>query len=315
MKSTLHYDTTTRNTIDGEWPAIILYFSNGDEYVLRPLFFAYEELLVETYSRLSVAASVDKQENITPADLWEKTDAIMTDSVLKNLKIEDLIGESLAFDHWPYHLLNKSHTVEKRDATNLEVLATIEKSVKQRELFESINPSLKSFFRGKKTVVEAGIDALMTVVSHDKSGKSCSQAELFDLICEREGVYLLLYQQNRLTKMGKSAAALVEVHPILIKLIDEISLMIQLKETCMLYLSSEFFYTELETLAYFNHTVTFPFLHCVEKSSQEELLKILPKLHQDLLEGKTDTWIDFVVEIRRVPVKEPSNELGRKLQI
>ena len=154
MKSTLHYDTTTRNTIDGEWPAIILYFSNGDEYVLRPLFFAYEELLVETYSRLSVAASVDKQENITPADLWEKNDAIMTDSVLKNLKIEDLIGESLAFDHWPYHLLNKSHTVEKRDATNLEVLATIEKSVKQRELFESINPSLKSFFRGKKLLLK-----------------------------------------------------------------------------------------------------------------------------------------------------------------
>ena len=78
VKSTLHYDTTTRNTIDGEWPAIILYFSNGDEYFLRPLFFAYEdrkqiaELLVETYSRLSVAASADKQENITSAVLCEK---------------------------------------------------------------------------------------------------------------------------------------------------------------------------------------------------------------------------------------------------
>ena len=77
VKSTLH-DTTTRNTIDGEWPAIILYFSNGDEYFLRPLFFAYEdrkqiaELLVETYSRLSVVASVDKQENITPAVLLGK---------------------------------------------------------------------------------------------------------------------------------------------------------------------------------------------------------------------------------------------------
>ena len=53
VKSTLHYETTTRKTIDGEWPAIILYFS--DEYVLRPLFFGYEdckqiaELLVETY--------------------------------------------------------------------------------------------------------------------------------------------------------------------------------------------------------------------------------------------------------------------------
>ena len=78
VKSTLHYDTTTRNTIDGQWPAIILYFSNRDEYVLRPLFFAYEdrkqiaELLVETYSRLSVVASVDKQENITPAVLLGK---------------------------------------------------------------------------------------------------------------------------------------------------------------------------------------------------------------------------------------------------
>ena len=116
MKSTLHYDTTTRNTIDGEWPAIILYFSNRDEYVLRPLFFAYEdrkqiaELLVETYSRLSVAASVDKQENITPAVLWEKTDAIMTDSVSKNLKIEDLIGESLGSGH----LIYEREGVQKR---------------------------------------------------------------------------------------------------------------------------------------------------------------------------------------------------------
>ena len=147
MKSTLHNDTTTCNTIDGEWPAIILYFSNGDKYVLRLLFFAYEdrkeiaELLIETYSRLSYAAPVDKLENITPTALWEKTNAIMTDSVSKNLKIEDLIGESPGSDHQPYQLLCKSHTVEKLDAINLEVLATIEKSVKQRELFESINPS------------------------------------------------------------------------------------------------------------------------------------------------------------------------------
>ena len=76
----------------------------------------------------------------------------MTDSVSKNPKIEDLIGESLGSDHRPYHLLCKFHTVEKLDATNLEVLATIEKSVKQRELFESTNSSLKSFFRGKKNV-------------------------------------------------------------------------------------------------------------------------------------------------------------------
>ena len=39
-------------------------FADGDEYVLRPIFFAHEdreqitELLVETYNQLAVAASV-----------------------------------------------------------------------------------------------------------------------------------------------------------------------------------------------------------------------------------------------------------------
>ena len=53
-------------------------------------------------------------------------------SVSKILKIEDLIGEYLGSDHQPYHLLCKSYTVEKLDATNLKVLATIETSVKKK---------------------------------------------------------------------------------------------------------------------------------------------------------------------------------------
>ena len=54
--------------------------------------------------------------------------------------------------------------------------------------------------------------------------------------------------------MGKSAAAMVEAYPMLIKVTDEISVTNQLTEACMLHLSSEFFYTELEALAYLNHT-------------------------------------------------------------
>ena len=96
-------------------------------------------------------------------------DAIMTDSVEKNLKIENIIADALDSKHIPLHLLCKSHTVEKLDATNRLVLSRIESSVKQREILEKINPALKSFFRSKKTTVEAGID----LVSHDKSGKSC----------------------------------------------------------------------------------------------------------------------------------------------
>ena len=43
VKATLHYDTTSRNSIDGEWPSIISRFSDASEFVLRPMFFAYED--------------------------------------------------------------------------------------------------------------------------------------------------------------------------------------------------------------------------------------------------------------------------------
>ena len=59
--------------------------------------------------------------------------------------------------------------------------------------------------------------------------------------------------------------------------------------------------------------MTFPFLHCVEKSTQDEQLVILPKLFKDLKDGKLDTLSKFVVSMRQIPVYQPSNELGIKL--
>ena len=64
----------------------------------------------------------------------------------------------------------------------------VENSVKQRQTSEDISFSLKSFFSWEKDNSNAAIDALMTLVSHRKSGKSCSQADIFGFICEREGV-------------------------------------------------------------------------------------------------------------------------------
>ena len=49
----------------------------------------------------------------------------MTDPVSKNLKIEDFVAEKLGSKHIPYHLLCKSHVVEKLDASNLNYLAAI----------------------------------------------------------------------------------------------------------------------------------------------------------------------------------------------
>ena len=77
-KVSVHYYTTSRNNIDGEWPAIIIAFSDGKEYRPRPLFFAYEDrkqitaLLFETYTRLAAAASINNT-LISPIKLWRKT--------------------------------------------------------------------------------------------------------------------------------------------------------------------------------------------------------------------------------------------------
>ena len=93
----------------------------------------------------------------------------------------------------------------------------VENSVKQRQTSEDISFSLKSFFSWEKDNSNAAIDALMTLVSHNKSGKSCSQADIFDFICEREGVrkLLSLYQQRRFAKPDKAAASIVQSYPVL----------------------------------------------------------------------------------------------------
>ena len=63
----VHFDTPSRSSIDGEWTSIIVRFSTGEEFRLRPLFFAYEvreqitELFAETFKCLSVALSVGKR--------------------------------------------------------------------------------------------------------------------------------------------------------------------------------------------------------------------------------------------------------------
>ena len=143
---------------------------------------------------------------------------------------------------------------------------------------------MKSFFLGKKALVQAGIEALLSLVTHDKFVKSCSQADLFDFICEREGVSkrVFLYQQRWFTKLGKAALLILEAKDVLQMLVDEVEETNQLVESYKIYLSSGLFITELECLAHFNHIVTFPFLNCVEMSTQADLLFTLPNLHEDL---------------------------------
>ena len=134
-KVTLHYDTTTRSRIDGDWPCLMLNFSgNGSAnqmIPLRPIYFAHgdrkqiTDLFVETFSRLEVAAN---DPNWTAAKLWEQIDAIMSDSVSKNLNIENDLAEQLNSTHVPHHLLCKSHVCSRLDEDNISTLCEKEKN-------------------------------------------------------------------------------------------------------------------------------------------------------------------------------------------
>ena len=104
-------------------------------------------------------------------------------------------------------------------------LASFETKVKQRTVLECINSQSKSFFSDKKTTVETGIESLLKLVTHRHSGNSTSQADTFDHICEHKGVVkrLFLYQQRCFTKLGKSAASLLEANPILKMLVEKVT--------------------------------------------------------------------------------------------
>ena len=232
---------------------------------------------------------------------------------MQSQKILELktLPNALGSNHHPYHLLCKIHTAEALDHSNLNVLAEVEKSVKQQEIFEGINPSIKSFFRRKSALVEA----LLNLIIHDKSGRSCSQADLFDHICEQEGIpkRVSLYQQRWFAKLEKTAAALMEAKDFLTILLDEEEATNQLIEACRMDISSELFITELECVAFFNYHVTFPFLHCIEMSSQVDLCRILPQLYHDLLDNKIDTLPNFVVKMHPIFVPEITSELAQNI--
>ena len=65
--------------------------------------------------------------------------------------------------------------------------------------------------------------------------------------------------------------------------------------TCKLYLESEYVTAALKAVANFTYTVTMPYLNCVERSDQNDLVKIQKKLYEDLKIGKMDTLKDFHV--------------------
>ena len=138
---------------------------------------------------------------------------IMTDSVEENPQIENGIAAALGPNHIPQHLLSKAHTIEAMDISNINVLASLESSLKFRE--ESFNACVKSFARGEKAVVLYAIKSTDTFASHDKSSLSTNQGEVIDYVLQRENKvkHLSLYQEQRFSKLGYSCTSILDVMP------------------------------------------------------------------------------------------------------
>ena len=124
------------------------------------------------------------------------------------------------------------------------------------------------------------IMALLKLVSNEESAKPTSLAKEFDIQLEKDNVAksFSLYKERRFTKFGYMAAAIVECIPQFIKVLNQTTHSNMLTEACRLYLESDYIITALKCLANFTHTVTMPFLNCIEKSDQNDPIVTLRKL-------------------------------------
>ena len=141
--TTLHFDTTSRKRINGEWSSVIIRTKDGEKFRMRPLSMAVEtrvnitSMIVAALKRLSVASGADSKE------LWEKVSALMTDSVAKNLHIKEQIVNTLSSSHIQFLILCVSHTCGVFDKGNISVLCEVERKIGLRELLISHMPMLK----------------------------------------------------------------------------------------------------------------------------------------------------------------------------
>ena len=292
--STLSYDTTQRNYVNGDWVSIILKTSDHQRFDLRPIEMAFENreniisYISEEYKRMAAAVSVLLKTATEAKQLWEKTTFISTDSVSKNHHIGAGVAEEFDSEHIPIHAFCKSHTAgEGIDSELLKVLKTsLEGPLKLREKLERVNPALRMFFRNT-TIVQAGMRALTKLVTPDKNANSCSLSAEFDQLCADNDVRkkLTLYKERRFCKLGSCAGALLQALPLLTQLLDQSPANNMLAQASRVFIKCDIFITELRMLAYFGQHVTMPFLNCIELVDAVELMRLQKQMHQDLLQA------------------------------
>ena len=113
----------------------------------------------------------------------------------------------------------------------------------------------------------------------------------FDSKLEQSGLYksFSLYKEKRFTRLGYQAGAVFECIPFFKQVLEETPLNNLLILGCRLYLENDFVVAGLKALAYFTYKVTMAYLNFIERSDQNALVEILPKLYTDLTLKKVDT--------------------------
>jgi hypothetical protein len=317
-KAALHYDTTSRRKVQGELTSLVLVFSNGRTFRLRPFNIAKEtrqsiaDFFVAEIRRIAMAAEVDD-----PAKIWNVVDSIMTDAASKNLGIEAMIADQLGncpetdnlikkiniivlfisvtgSSHRPYHLLCNTHVCEAFDRGNLIVIKRIETLINLKEILISNLPELKSFLLGK-TCTEAALLAF-TKIAMNTGHPSSLYLEFEKILVDRGRTKKFsLLKERRFCVLGYTAAA------ILYHLEDFRELLRTTKSNNLLvlalrvYIDNEFLLSCFAALANFNYHVTFPYFYFCEKATQELALDVFPRLQKDLECKKVDTLKDFAV--------------------
>ena len=160
------------------------------------------------------------------------------------------------------------------------------------------SPVPQIFLRTSKSIVAVVIPALLKLVSKGGDGKTTSLADEFSLILEKHQVYesFSLYKGRRFTRLGHTAGALFDSAPFFKELLNETGKNNLLTRSRILHLESKFVFTALKALSYFTYKVTMPYLNMVERCNQNDLVKILPKLCEDLENGNLETLAEYHVE-------------------
>ena len=271
-KIAIHYDTTTRRRNAGDWTSLIMKISNSLTYRLRPLSLAVEnrktisDLLVEEFQHLAQAG------NTSAKVLWEKVTSVMTDSVSKNLHVEDQVAATLNSTHIPFHLLCVSHTCEVFDTGNIKVLLEAEKKLGLRETLITRMPALQSFLPSSKSVTVASLEALNKLVINN--GHKSSQWQLFDKHLAETGKTKKhnQFHERRFGKLGYTASTILYHLEDYEAVLQSTKSNNQLVQACRIYVEYDFVLKGLKALSWFTYKVTLPFLNMFEQITQKDLV-------------------------------------------